>query len=647
MEATAEKITALATGLRHHTEALTAALAGLTEDVQRRSYAHLLLCRLILIQTLQRRGFLPGGDRWYLQTRLGHCQEQGRDRSFHHLLLPLCLQGFGLPLAERSPAFTDEFGPLPYLGSALFEPQPWEQFPPSIHLPDEPLEDLLAWMAEQAWPSSSDEGALSLAAGAIALELWWRDLEDPGAVWPPQALEAQVEGAIAQGIQGLLLSDGATPGEIQGEGQGVAEPHGPPPHRSHPHLDAVLTAVPSRISALLPRLTVLDPACGSGRILVAALGGLQRLYAHCWQQAQTAQHPDLLAWGQRFKGPAPTIAWAQTVEILTRHLYGVDLRPEAIALTQCQLYLALLATTDPQRGLAPLPPLTFNLMPGNSLVGLIRVDEATFAHSPTRPAADTAIQGNLLSPLAAENYRTLLSEKQIRIEHYRAQTQILGEGHGVPPYARTAFLRDRIEALSQATQLKLNQLLLDEFSQQLGLRWRSPHPSDRPRHRLLTPEDIAALHPLHWGFHFSHLFQGQGAGPGGFTVVVTQPPGGTLRPTVEEFYALYAPELQALGLDLKTFRRRRRYYLQRSPALAVAWTTYASPILLLGDYIRRSRHYQPLDPAPMTPTQSRALYYRALFARRCADLCSPAGVVRLLDPRPPSSGGDSPGAATI
>ncbi len=616
---------ALGTELQRHTQALEAGMGMGLSEPQRRYYAHILICRLLVIHVLQRGGWLPGADPWYLQTLLGYSQEQGRDRFFSQVLLPLCCQGLGLPPPERPPALAHQLGGLPYLGSSLFEPQPWE-LRPDLQMADEPWEAVLAWLAEQ--PDS-----LPLDTLALACERWLAPTPSSWEDTSP-ALAAAVEAAISESVLTALAQE---------TGQHFTD------------LDTLTTHLEEGIcqrlvESILPRTSVLDPACGSGRLLRAALPPLYRLYDACWRYAGQHSSPALGQWVQTLPIQGPTPAWRLTVHILTRHLYGVDLRPEAVVVTRCQLYLALLATTTPDQGLAPLPSLAFTVLAGNSLVGLIRVDAASFdqtlvptstskttakttAEPPTALPGETVVQGSLLPPLAAENYRSIRQEKHIRIEHYQAQNQVLEEGHALPQSAQAAFLRDgqrpvedhRISDLNQVAQTKLNQLLLDEFSQTLGIRLREPRPDGRNRKRLLTLADINALNPCHWGFHFSDAIETEG----GFAVILTQPPQGTLRPRMEPFYRDHRDRFQALGIDLKTFRKQRQALLQQYPDLAAAWSQYASHIFLLGDYSRRSRHYSP----PQRGALPRALYQSALFTRRCESLLRPGGVLLILPPK--------------
>lgn len=63
--------------------------------------------------------------------------------------------------------------------------------------------------------------------------------------------------------------------------------------------------------------------------------------------------------------------------------------------------------------LEPLPNIDFNIMAGNSLIGLIKVDDTAF------DAVGNSLQGNLLQSLAADNYKQILEEKNKSVELYK------------------------------------------------------------------------------------------------------------------------------------------------------------------------------------------------------------------------------------
>ena len=61
----------------------------------------------------------------------------------------------------------------------------------------------------------------------------------------------------------------------------------------------------------------------------------------------------------------------------------------------------------------PLPNIDFNIMAGNSLIGLIRVNEKSF------DAVGESRQGNLLQPLAASRYKQIMDEKNKYVDLYK------------------------------------------------------------------------------------------------------------------------------------------------------------------------------------------------------------------------------------
>ena len=124
------------------------------------------------------------------------------------------------------------------------------------------------------------------------------------------------------------------------------------------------------------KLRVLDPACGSGSFLIRAF---ERLCEH-WQSALT-QNEKLRRKTDCWTDPATGDLHLTTDlkrRILTASIYGVDLDPGAVEVTQLSLYLKMLegesrATLAQNRELfgpdVPLlPPLQDNVKCGNSLI---------------------------------------------------------------------------------------------------------------------------------------------------------------------------------------------------------------------------------------------------------------------------------------
>ncbi len=577
-------------------------------------YAQVILNRLLLVYDLQLAGWLGGGDRWYLHTQLGLCQQQHPDRFYRTFLLPLCHEGLGLPAIERPLTTAQLCGPVPYLGGRLFQPHPLELKYPELDLLDAPFESCLGWLAEQSWQRTAthpDPAVLTRTRLAAALEYETTDRTGKAIATATKHLQTICEQTLdAYLLQRLSTAGLATPAPLDDILVNLSDPI------CHFWVDQVL-----------PSMTVLDPACGSGRFLLMALDRLQTVYSRCYQHAQQSAHPALQTWAHSLAPDAAPLLWQITSTILTHHLYGVDSCPIAIEVTQLQLWLAWLTTVPDHQIPPPLPDLAFNITVGNALVGFIRVDEEGFDQiqpkkPPLTPSSETVLQGNLLQPLTAASYRDTLAERRIHIEHYQAQTRAMAEASDIPEYVQVAFLRDRITAVNQTAQLKLNRLLLETFSQKWGVRLQEPRlTATRPRRRLLALEDITALNPFHWGFFFNTILSQRG----GFDVVLTHPPTGNLTPSADAFYTQEAALCQQYGISQAVFRRSRKALLLQYPDLAARWATYAGRLHALRDYVRRSDAYPDI-----APHGNRRIPLAALFAQRCRMLAHPHSIAPYL-----------------
>lgn len=134
----------------------------------------------------------------------------------------------------------------------------------------------------------------------------------------------------------------------------------------------------------LQRVTVLDPTCGSGAFLFAAMNILEPLYEVCIERMQefNAQNPN---W---FKPELEEIAhkYRSNIQyfiyksIILRNLYGVDIMVEATEIAKLRLFLKMMAVVEvdfraDNMGLDPLPDIDFNIRCGNTLVGYATEEE--------------------------------------------------------------------------------------------------------------------------------------------------------------------------------------------------------------------------------------------------------------------------------
>ena len=130
--------------------------------------------------------------------------------------------------------------------------------------------------------------------------------------------------------------------------------------------------------AQLQKVTILDPTCGSGAFLFAALNILEPLYEVCIDRMQdwNAQNPNLFNPElEEIKGRyRSNIRYFIYKNIILRNLYGVDIMVEATEIAKLRLFLKMVAVVDVNQrdqnlGLDPLPDIDFNIRCGNTLVG--------------------------------------------------------------------------------------------------------------------------------------------------------------------------------------------------------------------------------------------------------------------------------------
>jgi len=131
-----------------------------------------------------------------------------------------------------------------------------------------------------------------------------------------------------------------------------------------------------KTKADVDRLRILDPSCGSGSFLLRAFERLCEFYVSWFIEHPEDQKADY-CYIDKQKNLRLTTGFKRNV--LTRSIYGVDLDPQAVEVTQMSLYLKVLEgetreSLDKDHTLFPtetyLPDLGDNVKSGNSLIGL-------------------------------------------------------------------------------------------------------------------------------------------------------------------------------------------------------------------------------------------------------------------------------------
>jgi Eco57I restriction endonuclease. len=133
-------------------------------------------------------------------------------------------------------------------------------------------------------------------------------------------------------------------------------------------------------------ISVLDPTCGSGAFLFAALNILEELYDACINRMEIfIDDADRAEPGnKKYKD------FRQTLEQMAKHpsrqyfiyksiiinnLFGVDIMEEAVEICKLRLFLKLVAQVENADQIEPLPDIDFSIRAGNTLVGFATYEE--------------------------------------------------------------------------------------------------------------------------------------------------------------------------------------------------------------------------------------------------------------------------------
>ena len=236
----------------------------------------------------------------------------------------------------------------------------------------------------------------------------------------------------------------------------------------------------------LSSVTVLDPTCGSGAFLFAALELLEEVYVLLIECMESSEHSDNVGVTNirsNIKKHANVRYFVRKHSAL-HNLYGTDIMEDAIETAKLRIFLSLVACIDHVDELEPLPDLDFNLRCGNLLVGFIDAGDAN------------RVGGNIL---VSEELRNLQPDIDRYLGSYREFIDKSADGSSDLGVEK-AVLRDSAEDLRK----RANGIYAT------CLRVSGPTKIDAW---------VRKSKPLHWFLEFPGVVAG-----GGFDVIVGNPP---------------------------------------------------------------------------------------------------------------------------
>lgn len=249
----------------------------------------------------------------------------------------------------------------------------------------------------------------------------------------------------------------------------------------------------------LSTITIIDPTCGSGAFLFAAMNILEPLYESCIQRMENfveeapkgkyVKFEEILKY---VKAPEhPNLKYFVFKNIILRNLYGVDIMKEAVEIAKLRLFLKLVATVEadykkPNLGLEPLPDIDFNIRSGNTLIGYATKKEINDLQGlfVTQKMKDEILEECEKVSMAFQRF------KEIQLKGYENKKEFTK--------AKTE-LNNRLDKLAG----NLNKILFKQHYESMDYeKWLVTH------------------QPFHWFAEFYEIINDRG----GFDVVIGNPP---------------------------------------------------------------------------------------------------------------------------
>jgi hypothetical protein len=235
----------------------------------------------------------------------------------------------------------------------------------------------------------------------------------------------------------------------------------------------------------LTRLTVLDPTCGSGAFLFAAIQILEPLYDVALERMahyqDTLKHNDFVS-ELAVIDLHPSRRYFILKRIIVNNLYGVDIMPEAVEICKLRLFLKLAAQVNDAKHIEPLPDIDFNIRAGNTLVGFATKDEIAPSHVIRMYDTQAVMAQVVVMEGTLRTFRRAQLNQETTAEQLRT-------------------MKTNIQRVQATIRDQLDVALMEEYGQKDLANFRASH------------------QPFHWYVEFHHV-----VGDGGFDVIVGNPP---------------------------------------------------------------------------------------------------------------------------
>lgn len=251
-------------------------------------------------------------------------------------------------------------------------------------------------------------------------------------------------------------------------------------------------------------VSILDPTCGSGAFLFAAMNILEPLYETCINGMRkfNEENPNLFKenLAELDTKYRSNVQYFIYKTIILNNLYGVDIMHEAVEIAKLRLFLKMVAVVDVDMradnlGLDPLPDIDFNIRCGNTLVGYATEEQLN---------RDLDFSRDIMEELANQEFREQIKEEMQKVSMTFGRFRKLQLTQS--PDDMQAFkeakkeLNDRLSVLNDTLNHKLHTSLTG---------------GNVPYEKWLESHQ-----PFHWLAEYYNIIHGNG----GFDVIIGNPP---------------------------------------------------------------------------------------------------------------------------
>lgn len=250
----------------------------------------------------------------------------------------------------------------------------------------------------------------------------------------------------------------------------------------------------------MQHVSILDPTCGSGAFLFAAMNILEPLYEICIIRMEEFHQKNEMLFVAELeeisKKYRSNIQYFIYKSFILRNLYGVDIMEEAVEIAKLRLFLKMVAVVEvnprlDNLGLDPLPDIDFNIRCGNTLVGY---------------ATEKELDNDL-------NYGDMFAKQEFK-DKVELEMEVVARAYEQFKDLQLTSQEEASEFKESKMQLKAK---LSELNDLLNHKLFSSMVSDAS---ISYEEWLSSHQPFHWLAEYYHIMHSNG----GFDVIIGNPP---------------------------------------------------------------------------------------------------------------------------